>query len=251
MGLFGLVDCQFSLGFLRLLRRCRGSGLKAMTHHPRVSLFREVLLSLLFVCILASGAVHGQQARVNVADGFDFPVGKPNADGYYKARGLRLRAPQHFGEDWNGRSGGDSDLGDPVYAIADGIVTFAHNVRTGWGNVVLTRHAYRDPASGQIKYIDTLNGHLDKIMVKTGQPIKRGQQIGTIGSNFGMYPAHLHFEMRHNITIGMARNGVPSDMVNWADPTEFINKHRKLNREWRPVAVPTGTYQDYQGFKGL
>jgi murein DD-endopeptidase MepM/ murein hydrolase activator NlpD len=222
-----------------------------MAHHPRVSLFREILLSLLFVCILASGAVHGQQARVNVADGFDFPVGKPNADGYYKARGLRLRTPQHFGEDWNGRSGGDSDLGDPVYAIADGIVTFAYNVRTGWGNVVLTRHAYRDPASGQIKYIDTLNGHLDKIMVKTGQQIKRGQQIGTIGSNFGMYPAHLHFEMRHNITIGMARNGVPSDMVNWADPTQFINKHRKLNREWRPVAVPTGTYEDYQGFKGL
>ena len=63
----------------------------------------------------------------------------------------------------------------PVYAIADGIVTFAHNVRTGWGNVVITRHAYRDPTSGQVKYIDTLNGHLNEIMVKTGQRIKRGQ----------------------------------------------------------------------------
>ena len=36
-----------------------------------------------------------------------------------------------------------------------------------------------------------------------------------------MYPAHLHFEIRHNITIGMARNGVPADMVNWADPTDI------------------------------
>lgn len=189
--------------------------------------------------------------NINLADGFDFPVGKPNADGYYKARGLRLRAPRHYGEDWNGRRGGDTDLGDPVYAIADGIVTFAHNVHQGWGNVVLTRHAYRDPASGQVKYCDTLNGHLNEMFVKVGQRIKRGDKIGTIGSNFGMYPAHLHFEIRHNITIGMQRNGVPSDLNHWADPTQFINKYRKLNREWRPVPVPTGTYEVYAGFKGL
>jgi len=189
--------------------------------------------------------------KINLADGFDFPVGKPNADGYYKARGLRLRTPQHFGEDWNGRAGGDSDLGDPVYAIADGIVTFAHNVHTGWGNVVLTRHAYRDPATGQVKYCDTLNGHLNEILVKNGQLIKRGQKIGTIGSNFGMYPAHLHFEIRNNITIGMQRSSVAADSTNWPDPTLFINKYRKLNREWRPVPVPTGTYQPYAGFKGL
>lgn len=191
------------------------------------------------------------EIKINVADGFDFPVGKPNAEGYYKARGLRLREPRHYGEDWNGRAGGDKDLGDPVYAIADGIVTFAHDVRQGWGNVVLTRHAYRDPASGQIRFIDTLNGHLNEMMVKDGQMIKRGQQIGTIGNNRGMYPAHLHFEMRHNLAIGMDRNGSPADMTNWADPTDFINKHRQLNREWRPVPMPTGTYKEYQGFKGI
>ena len=193
----------------------------------------------------------GQEAKVNLADGFDFPIGKPNSDGYFKARGMRLREPQHFGEDWNGRGGGDTDLGDPVYAVADGIVTFAHNVHVGWGNVVLTRHAYRDPATGEVKYCDTLNGHLNEIMVKEGQQIKRGQQIGTIGSNFGMYPAHLHFEIRLNIRIGMQRNSVASDLSNWADPTQFITKYRRLNREWRPVAVPTGTYQEYEGFKGL
>lgn len=189
--------------------------------------------------------------KVNLADGFDYPVGKPNADGYYKSRGVRLRPPQHFGEDWNGRAGGDTDLGDPVYAIADGVVTLAANVAHGWGNVVLTRHAYRDPASGQIKYIDTLNGHFDKIMVKQGQLIKRGQQIGTIGTGGGLYPAHLHFEIRYDISIGMFRSDVPSDGSHWADPSQFINQYRKLNREWRPVPVPTGTYKDFNGFKGL
>jgi len=217
-----------------------------------VTRWHTLLLILATVAaIWIPSAAIAQTVKVNIADGFDFPVGKPNADGYYKARGLRLREPKHYGEDWNGRSGGDNELGDPVYAIADGVVTWAYNVHAGWGNVVITRHAYRDTATGQVKYIDALNGHLDSILVKVGQQIKRGQQIGTIGSNFGMYPAHLHFEIRHNITIGMQRNDVPSDMVNWADPTDFINQHRKLNREWRAVTVPTGTYQEYAGYKGL
>ena len=190
-------------------------------------------------------------AKVKIADGFDFPVGKPDASGYYKARGLRLRSPTHFGEDWNGRGGGNSDLGDPVYSIANGIVTFAHNVRQGWGNVVIIRHAYRDPSSGKVKFVDSLYGHLDRISVKNGQSITRGENIGTIGTNYGMYPAHLHFEIRHNINIGMYRSKVTSNYDNWADPTQFINKYRRLNREWRKVAVPTGTYKEYQGFKGL
>lgn len=206
-----------------------------------------LFVAMSLTCLAATAG----PVKVNLADGFDFPVGKPNAEGYYKARGLRLRQPQHFGEDWNGRAGGDKDLGDPVYAVADGVVTFAHNVHQGWGNVVLTRHAYRDPKSGQVKYIDTLNGHLNEILVKEGQSLKRGQQIGTIGNNFGMYPAHLHFEMRHNINIGMMRNNFPADMDNWADPTEFINAHRQLNREWHAVILPTGTYQEYCGFKGI
>lgn len=206
------------------------------------------LLALSCAAIIHAGAT---EIRMNLADGFDFPVGKPNADGYYKSRGLRLRAPHHFGEDWNGRSGGNSDTGDPVFAVADGIVTFAFNVQGGWGNVVLTRHAYRDPTSAQVKFIDTLNGHLDQMLVKTGQVLKRGQQIGTIGTNFGMYPAHLHFEMRHDLSIGLMRNNVPVDLAHWADPSQFINQYRRLAREWRSVLVPTGTYQEYKGCSGL
>lgn len=212
---------------------------------------KPLLAAFVAICTLLTAAPAEAGVKVNLADGFDFPVGKPDAAGYYKARGLRLRSPRHYGEDWNGRGGGNTDLGDPVYTVADGVVTFAHDVRQGWGNVVLIRHAYRDPTSGKVKFIDSLYGHLDKMTVKTGQGVKRGQQVGTIGTNRGMYPAHLHFEMRHNITIGMARNGIPADLVNWADPTQFINKHRRLNREWRGVALPTGTYQEYAGFKGL
>ena len=215
--------------------------------------FLKILPVFLFFALFSfpEAALAQQTVKVNLADGFDFPVGKPDATGYYKARGLRLRAPQHFGEDWNGRSGGDSDLGDPVYSMGDGIVTWAYDVRQGWGNVVIIRYAYRDPANGQVKYCDALYGHLDRIMTTVGKQVKRGEQIGTIGSNRGMYPAHLHFEVRHNISIGMGRNSVPADYTNWADPTQFINKYRRLNREFRAVQVPRGTYDEYAGFKGL
>lgn len=212
---------------------------------------RIACLWLVAIGVMWAAQMTSAQVKMNLADGFDFPVGKPDASGYYKARGLRLRSPQHFGDDWNGRGGGDTDLGDPVYSIADGIVTWAYDVRGGWGNVVIMRHAYRDPSDGKVKYCDALHGHLQKMMVKVGQKVKRGEQIGTIGSNRGMYPAHLHFEIRHNISIGMQRSSVPSTLEHWADPTQFIRKFRRLNREWRAVAVPTGTYQPYAGFRGL
>ncbi len=189
--------------------------------------------------------------RIAIADGFDFPVGKPNAAGYYKARGLRLRPPVHFGEDWNGRGGGNTDLGDPVYSMANGIVVWAYDIRGGWGNVAIIRHAYRDPSNGQVKYCDSLYGHLHTMQVKVGQTVKRGEQIGTIGSNRGMYPAHLHFEIRHNLNVGMRRNSVARDYSNWADPTAFINKYRRLNKEWGRQAVPVGTCPEYKGFRGL
>jgi len=205
---------------------------------------------LLLLGSMGSATAEGQ-AKVNLADGFDFPVGKPDAAGYYKSRGLRLRSPLHFGEDWNGRGGGNTDLGDPIYSIGDGIVTFAYDVKSTWGNVVIVRHAYRDSVSGQVKYCDSFYAHLLAIMTTVGAQVKRGQQIATLGSNSGMYPAHLHFEIRYNIHIGMNRTSFAADTKNFADPSEFITQYRRLNHEWRPVQVPIGTYAEYNGFKGL
>ncbi|MEJ6560136.1 MAG: M23 family metallopeptidase [Akkermansiaceae bacterium] len=193
----------------------------------------------------------GAQVRMKLADGFDFPVGNPDAEGYYKARGMRLRSPVHFGEDWNGTGGGDSDLHDPIYAVADGVVMFAADVKVGWGRVMLIRHAYRDPATGQVKFVDSQYGHLRKLLVKKGDMVKRGQKIGTMGNNRGMYAAHLHFEIRYNLTIGMWRESVAKTTANWAYPTKFIRKFRRLKKEWRPVMVPTGTYLEYRGHTGL
>lgn len=208
------------------------------------------LLTFLTIFVLVCSA-HARSVTVELADGFEFPVGKPGESKYYKARGLRLRSPVHFGEDWNGKGGGDTDLHDPIYSIANGVVTFAHDIRGGWGRVIIIRHAYRDPKSGKIKYCDSLYGHNRKMFVKVGDKVKKGQQIATMGNNRGMYMAHLHFEIRHNLSIGMQRNSVARTFSNWADPTAFIKKYRALKAESSKYAVPTGTYKVYKGFKGL
>jgi murein DD-endopeptidase MepM/ murein hydrolase activator NlpD len=202
-------------------------------------------------CVGSLAQAQQRTIALPLADGFDFPVGKPDAKGYYISRGLRLRAPRHFGEDWNGLGGGDTDTGDPIYAIADGVVTFSYDAQGGWGNVVLVRHAYRDPQTGQVRFCDSQYAHLLQRMVKVGDMVKRGQQIGTLGSNRGMYAAHLHFELRHNIYIGMHRDVAPPTLEHWADPRSFIAKYRKLKAEWRKQATPIGTYKDYHGLKGL
>ncbi len=124
-----------------------------------------------------------EEASIPTADGFQCPVG-PNGtgEGYYIARGYRPNG--HLGDDWNGTKGGDTDLGDPVYATAVGIVTFAKNYHVGWGNVVIIRHAFYEGMT--LKYADSLYGHLNDFNVREGQEVKRGQLIGHIGNNFGI-----------------------------------------------------------------
>ena len=147
----------------------------------------------------------GSSANARMADGFDFPVGWPNAVGYHKARGFTPNG--HLGDDWDGDGGGNTDLGDPVYCAGHGVVVLAGNMHMGWGNVVMVRHSFREPAEGNaVRTVDTLYGHLDTFLVKPGQLVARGQQIGTVGTAFGLYDAHLHFEVRKNINIGMFRS---------------------------------------------
>jgi murein DD-endopeptidase MepM/ murein hydrolase activator NlpD len=181
----------------------------------------------------------GQTAFTRLADGFDLPIGKPDARGYYKARGFKAHG--HLGEDWDGIGGGDTDLGDPVYAIGDGVVVFAHDCHQGWGNVIIVRHAYRE--GGSVRNVDSLYGHLNKILVRRGQAIKRGQQIAEIGNAHGLYDAHLHLEVRKNITIGMSRDKFAQDSSNYFDPTSFIESHRRLQStgSYR-IAMNTFTY---------
>lgn len=195
-----------------------------------------------WIAILCQSAVlvaapQSDQARTRIADGFDEPVGKPDAEGYYTSRGF---LSYHPGEDWNGLKGGNSDLGAPVYAIGNGYVTFARDARMGWGNVVLIRHVFME--NGQLQTVDSMYAHMDRILVREGQQVTRGQQVGTIGTNHGMYVAHLHFEIRKNLNIGINRSAFKRDFTNYYRPGQFIAARRKLPGGGRSAVIPINTY---------
>ena len=78
-----------------------------------------------------------------------------------------------------------------------------------------------------------------------------------MGTAFGLYDAHLHFEIRKNIYIGMYRSMFARDYTNYYDPTEFVNTHRQLRaggsaliamNTFRPVpGIPEGTLPPADG----
>ena len=167
-----------------------------------------------------------------VADGFDYPVGKPDGVGYYVAAGLaeesyyRRFGAWHTGEDWNGVGGGDTDEGDPVYAVANGRVEEAENYPS-WGKIVLVQHRLRDG-----RQIWTQYAHLGEMLVKKGDILRRGDPIGSIGHMIDAQgnpkgPAHLHFEVRAHRMPANQWNLPRDDVLRfYLHPTEFIRSHR-------------------------
>lgn len=202
---------------------------------------RLVLAAGLALACLHADALASRSVTHYIADGFDYPVGKPDAAGYYKARGFYPNG--HLGEDWNGRRGGDTDYGDPIYSIGHGVVVYSDDFKMGWGNVIIIRHAYREK-NGQISYVDSLYGHLQRRMVRLGEKVTRGQQVGTMGKGpRGMYSAHLHFEIRKNLAVGMHRSDYKRDYSTYHSPTYFIEKFRRQRPEYRQVSIPVDTFK--------
>jgi murein DD-endopeptidase MepM/ murein hydrolase activator NlpD len=153
-----------------------------------------------------------------ISNGFDFPVGKPNANGYYNAQ--KFQENNHLADDWNGVGGGNSDLGDAIYAIANGYISETKDYEGGWGNVVRIVHLY----DGRL--YESLYAHCDTIVVKQNQFIKKGEQIATIGNCNGTYFAHLHLELRDSVDLDIG-GGYSTDTTGYLNPTEFITKNRK------------------------
>lgn len=78
--------------------------------------------------------------------------------------------------------------GSPVLAAGDGIVTFSGRNGT-YGVLVKIDHG---------NGLATCYGHMDKTLVKAGQAVTAGEQIGTVGKTGKTTGANLHFEVRVN-----------------------------------------------------
>lgn len=159
--------------------------------------------------------------RTPTAPCAQLPVGDPPGRGYRVAQGFGTN--RHLGEDWNGVGGGNSDLGDPVYAMADGVVSAAHDFRGGWGRVVRIEHRFT--LENGVEAFESLYAHLDDIAVELDQRVVRGQRIGSIGDAHGAYVAHLHLEVRDVLRLPLGP-GYASDRSGYIDPRTWVAAHR-------------------------
>lgn len=118
--------------------------------------------------------------------GGDTPVTTPTGwptDGFISS-GYGLR--------WNGaefHQGIDiaAEMGTPIVATADGVVTIAGWNAGGYGNMVDIDHG-----SG----VSTRYGHASAVVVTAGQRVRRGQIIAYVGSTGHSTGPHLHYEVR-------------------------------------------------------
>ena len=78
-------------------------------------------------------------------------------------------------------------IGTNVKAADKGVVAYAGNELKGFGNLVLIKHT-----DGYI----TAYAHNDKLYVKKGQKVLRGEKIATVGRTGSVNTPQLHFEVR-------------------------------------------------------
>lgn len=96
-------------------------------------------------------------------------------------------------------------LNDTIYAAYDGKVRLTNYEPRGYGNYIILRHPNK---------LETVYGHLNKILVKPNQVVKAGQPIGLGGSTGRSTGPHLHFETRF---MGYAIN--PAAIINFSNGT--------------------------------
>lgn len=132
-----------------------------------------------------------------MAKKFYYPVGKTKeevdskwylADKFNSDRGTYF----HSGVDWNLNTGGDSDLGQPLYAVGDGKIVYYHNSshpNSGYGRhmVLMCETPFG------IKWFHY--AHCQEIITDVKE-VKAGDIIGKLGKSGTKY-AHLHFSVFH------------------------------------------------------
>lgn len=89
--------------------------------------------------------------------------------------------------------------GTPVATAAEGTVLFAGE-QTGYGQIVIVDHG-----AGLV----TLYAHNRDLRVKTGQKVREGQVVATVGDSGRTSGPHLHFEVR--------KEGTPMDPFEYLD----------------------------------
>jgi hypothetical protein len=214
-----------------------GSGRVNLT-----DLTTESGLEIAFTAVRWRQVLDQTEIPVGQGNGFDAPMGTPDErlssqiwpGGWYDATGFAtyyttVGGAYHTGADLNLPA--DLDRNTPVYAPADGLVTFSGRSTGTWGRLIVIRH---DPLpNGTVAW--SRLAHITNSIVREGDRVLRGQQIANVGNADGQLAWHLHFDIAKTNILELNPGHWPGSNLtevlrNYVDPRRFILDHRPPGR---------------------
>ncbi len=148
------------------------------------------------------------------------------------------RNGKHFGIDIA------AETGTPVFASESGKVVKSYYSRS-YGNVIFIQHENQ---------METVYAHLHKRLVKEGDVVKKGEQIGEVGSTGRSTGSHLHFEVHNgpwdihkstainpllvleepneNSKLAAAHSNKESELANTTQPERIVIRVQKGDTLW-------------------
>lgn len=141
---------------------------------------RDPRFSKMFAALEQMNAM--ERALAGIPTSMPAAIGMMSSDFGYRSDPITGAGAMHSGLDFKGPHG------TPILAAADGKVSFA-GWQGGYGNCIEITHA-----NGLV----TRYAHMSGFTVSLGQDVKRGIQIGRMGSTGRSTGTHLHFEVRVN-----------------------------------------------------
>ena len=190
-----------------------------------------------------------------LANGFDFPAGGPEGKAPYICQTTRRKysgwkvtfrpgeteadsGQRHTGEAWNGSGGGATDAGQPVFAVATGMVRDVKE--TTRGPALTIEHRFVE--NGGLHTVWSISAGLADVKLKAGDPVKRHQQIGTIANQGAGAMVQLYLEIRTQWPPPDEADSV----AGCESPSEFIRKHRNLTVPAKEKSLIIASKKDYR-----
>jgi murein DD-endopeptidase MepM/ murein hydrolase activator NlpD len=93
-----------------------------------------------------------------------------------------------------------ADVGEPLYAVAAGVVIYAGNTMRGYGNAVILKHD---------RERTTLYAHSSELKVQEGDVVAQGAVVALLGNTGHSTGPHVHFEIRDLDTAVDPRAALP------------------------------------------
>lgn len=136
-----------------------------------------------------------------IPNGLPIKKGRVTDQFGYRIHPITGKRKMHNGMDWSAKRR------TPIFATADGAVEFSgYHKKSGYGKLIIVSHNFG---------FKTYYGHMDKLLVKNGSVVRKGQLIGLSGNTGASTGPHLHYEVRYLFKPLNPRPFVYWDMENY------------------------------------